>query len=69
LFPGIVATLLWFVLVKRVSAAGASTFHFLNPVFGVAFAYILLSEPISGTDALGVAAVAAGILIVNRARA
>ncbi|MEM7499576.1 MAG: DMT family transporter [Pseudomonadota bacterium] len=69
LFPGIVATLLWFVLVKRVSAAGASTFHFLNPVFGVAFAYVLLAEPVSGSDALGVAAVAAGILIVNRARA
>ncbi|MEM6678396.1 MAG: DMT family transporter [Pseudomonadota bacterium] len=68
LFPGIVATLLWFVLVKRVSAAGASTFHFLNPVFGVGFAFLFLAEPVSARDAVGVAAVAAGILIVNRAR-
>ncbi|MEL6266110.1 MAG: DMT family transporter, partial [Pseudomonadota bacterium] len=44
--PGIVATLLWFTLVRRVSAAGASTFHFLNPVFGVAFAWALLGEAV-----------------------
>ncbi|MEM8626201.1 MAG: DMT family transporter [Pseudomonadota bacterium] len=66
LFPGIVATLLWFTLVKRISAANASAFHFLNPVFGVAFAYLLLAEPVTVSDAVGVAAVAAGILIVNR---
>lgn len=66
-FPGIVATLLWFTLVKRVSAAGASSFHFLNPVFGVGFAYLLLGEPVGWNDALGVALVASGIVIVNRA--
>jgi drug/metabolite transporter (DMT)-like permease len=65
-FPGIVATLLWFTLVKRISAAGASTFHFLNPIFGVAIAFVLLGEPVSAWDGLGVALVALGILIVNR---
>lgn len=65
-FPGIVATLLWFTLVKRVSAAGASTFHFLNPIFGVAIAFVLLGEPVSAWDWIGVALVALGILIVNR---
>ncbi|MEO0819249.1 MAG: DMT family transporter [Pseudomonadota bacterium] len=69
LVPGIVATLLWFTLVKRVSTAGASAFHFLNPIFGVAFAFALLGEPVTGSDAIGVVLVAAGILIVNRARA
>lgn len=64
--PGIVATLIWFSLVKRVSVAGASTFHFLNPIFGVAFAFVLLGEPVSGWDGVGVALVALGILIVNR---
>ena len=63
--PGIVATLIWFSLVKRITAAGASSFHFLNPIFGVAFAFILLAEPISALDMIGVALVAAGILIVN----
>lgn len=66
--PGIVATLLWFSLVGRLTAAGASTFHFLNPIFGVAFAWLLLGEPLTPTDAVGVALVAAGILIVNTAR-
>ncbi|MEM6488858.1 MAG: DMT family transporter [Pseudomonadota bacterium] len=66
LMPGIVATLLWFLLVKRVSAAGASSFHFLNPGFGVAFAWVLLGEPVSWVDAAGVALTAAGILLVNR---
>ncbi|MEM9783331.1 MAG: DMT family transporter [Pseudomonadota bacterium] len=67
LVPGIGATLLWFTLVKRVSAAGASSFHFLNPAFGVAFAWVLLGETVGWTDGLGVVLVAAGILLVNRA--
>lgn len=65
-FPGIIATLLWFTLVKRISTAGASAFHFLNPIFGVGFAAIFLGEPTGLGDALGVALVAAGILLVNR---
>ncbi len=68
-FPGILATLLWFTLVKRVSTAGASAFHFLNPIFGVGFAFVLLSEPLSAWDAAGVTLVALGILVVNRSRA
>ena len=63
--PGIIATLLWFTLVKWITAAGASTFHFLNPIFGVGIAAIMLGEPVSLWDGVGVALVAAGILIVN----
>lgn len=66
LFPGIAATLLWFGLIRMVSTAGASAFHFLNPIFGVGFAYLLLGEPLSPWDAVGVALVALGILVVNR---
>ncbi len=65
LMPGIVATLIWFWLVKTVTAASASAFHFLNPIFGVAIAFFLLGEPLSLRDAFGVALVAAGILVVN----
>jgi drug/metabolite transporter (DMT)-like permease len=65
---GIVATLLWFWLVGRLTAAGASAFHFLNPIFGVGFAWALLGEPLTAADAVGVALVAAGILVVNTAR-
>lgn len=66
LVPGIAATLLWFSLVKRVSMAGASAFHFLNPVFGIGFAYALLGEPVSWFDMIGVVLVTIGILMVNR---
>lgn len=67
--PGIVATLIWFKLVKLVTAAGASAFHFLNPIFGVGIAHALLGEPVSIWDGIGVMLVAAGILMVNLKRA
>jgi len=69
LMPGLVATLIWFWLVGRIGATRAATFHFLNPVFGVAIAAVLLGERLSWVDALGVAIVAAGILAVQLARA
>jgi EamA domain-containing membrane protein RarD len=50
-------------------ATRAATFHFLNPVFGVAIAAVLLGEGLSWVDALGVAIVAAGILAVQLSRA
>ncbi len=69
LMPGLLATLIWFLLVDRIGATRAATFHFLNPVFGVAIAAVLLGERLSWVDALGVAIVAAGILAVQLARA
>jgi drug/metabolite transporter (DMT)-like permease len=66
--PGLVATLIWFWLVGRIGTTRAATFHFLNPVFGVAVAAVLLGERLSWIDALGVAIVAAGILAVQLAR-
>ncbi|HET8727833.1 MAG TPA: DMT family transporter [Alphaproteobacteria bacterium] len=67
LFPGIIATLLWFMLLERGSATDAAAYHFLNPVFGVAIAWAVLAEPAGWHDAIGVVLVAAGILVVNRA--
>jgi drug/metabolite transporter (DMT)-like permease len=68
LVPGLLATWVWFVLVNRIGAVRASTFHFLNPFFGVAIAALLLGERIGPLDVLGVAIVAAGILAVQVAR-
>jgi drug/metabolite transporter (DMT)-like permease len=68
LLPGLAATLIWFMLVGRVGPTRAATYHFLNPVFGVVIAYILLSEQLSWIDALGVAIIAGGIFAVQRAR-
>mgnify|MGYP000529897088 CR=1 FL=1 len=53
----------------RIGPTRAATFHFLNPVFGVAIAAVLLGESLGWVDALGVAIVAAGILAVQLARA
>lgn len=63
--PGLGATLVWFLLVGRIGAVKASTFHFLNPFLGVAIAAALLGEKIGALDVLGVAIIAGGILAVQ----
>jgi drug/metabolite transporter (DMT)-like permease len=68
LVPGLLATLTWFVLVRRIGAVRASAFHFLNPPLGVAFAAVLLGEAVGPWDLVGVAVTAAGILMVQLAR-
>ena len=66
LVPGVVATIVWFSLIRRIGAARASAFHFLNPAFGVAVAWLVLREPFGIDDLIGVAIVALGILLVQR---
>ncbi len=68
LVPGLAATIIWFWLVNRIGATRAATFHFLNPVFGVAIAALLLSESLGPRDILGVAIVTLGILAVQISR-
>lgn len=63
--PGLLATWVWFVLVGRIGAVKASTFHFLNPFLGVAIAAALLGETIGLLDVLGVVIIAGGILAVQ----
>lgn len=65
LVPGLLATFVWFSLVERIGAVRASTFHFLNPFFGVAIAALLLGEALGASDIVGVAVIAAGILLVQ----
>lgn len=68
LVPGLAATLVWFLLVNRIGAIRAATFHFLNPFFGVAIAAVLLGEALGPRDILGVTIITAGILAVQLAR-
>jgi len=68
LVPGLLATWVWFMLVGRIGATRAATFHFLNPFFGVAIAALLLNEALGPRDILGVAIIAAGILAVQISR-
>ncbi len=67
--PGIAATMIWFSLVDKIGAVRASTFHFLNPFFGVLIAAVLLGENVHPTDMIGVAIIMAGILAVQMAKA
>ncbi len=68
LVPGLLATWVWFWLVRRIGAVRAATFHFLNPFFGVAIAAALLGEALGLADLFGVAIIMAGILAVQIAR-
>lgn len=68
LVPGLLATWVWFLLVNRIGMIRASTFHFLNPAFGVAVAAVLLSEALSFMDLVGVLVVTLGILLVQASR-
>ncbi len=65
LVPGLLATWVWFLLVGRIGAVKASTFHFLNPFLGVAIAAVLLGEKLGSLDILGVVIIAGGILAVQ----
>jgi drug/metabolite transporter (DMT)-like permease len=65
LIPGLAATWVWFLLVNRIGAVRAATFHFLTPFFGVAVAAVFLGETLGHYDILGVAIVALGILAVQ----
>lgn len=66
--PGLTATFIWVLLLNRIGAVRAATFHFLNPVFGVAIASLLLGETLGPLDLVGVAIVTLGILAVQLAR-
>ena len=68
LVPGLAATWVWFALVGRIGPVRASTFHFLNPFFGVSIAAVLLGERLGLLDVVGVAIVTLGILAVQLAR-
>ena len=68
LVPGLAATVVWFLLVNRIGATRAATFHFLNPFFGVAIAAMLLGERLGTPDIIGVGIVMLGILAVQLAR-
>ena len=65
LVSGLLATVLWFQLVRRIGAVRAATYHFLNPFFGVVVAAALLGERLGPLDILGVMIIALGILAVQ----
>jgi len=69
LVPGLAATWVWFLLVNRIGAVRAATFHFLTPFFGVTVAAVILGETMGVWDAAGVTVVMLGILAVQVSKA
>lgn len=69
LFPGLIATFVWFLLVDRIGTVRAAVFHFLTPFLGVAVAALLLGEPFGWVDVAGVLIITLGIWAVQRAKA
>ncbi len=68
LVPGVLATLVWFLLVRRIGPVRASSFHFLNPFLGVAIAALVVGESLSAADILGVLVISIGIFAVQVAK-
>ena len=68
LVPGLAATLIWFLLVGRVGATRAASFHFLNPFLGVAIAALVISEALTLRDLLGVVIIMGGVFAVQAGR-
>jgi drug/metabolite transporter (DMT)-like permease len=63
-----VTFVIWFALMARYSASRLSVFSFLTPLFGVAAGHLVLGEPLTPAFAAAVALVAAGLVLVNRAK-
>ena len=59
--------LLWFWLVRHYAATKLASFTLLTPVFGLLLGALLLGEPITARLLIALAAVAIGIVMVNRA--
>ena len=66
-FPGLIATIIWFNLIKNVGVIIASSFHFLTPPMGVIIAYIVLKETINTFDILGITLITVALVIIHRA--
>ena len=61
-----VSYLVWFWLIRHYPATRLASFTLLTPVFGLVLGALLLSEPITLRLVVALAAVAAGIVLVNR---
>ena len=65
IFPGLIATLIWFKLIYFIGPIKAAAFHFLNPFFGVLIANIILSESLLWQQIIGVLLVTMAILCLQ----
>ena len=57
--------LIWLALLRRIGVAQASSFHLLNPIFGIALSALVFGAPIRITDAAGTLIVIAGLALAT----
>src|SRR5260221_5400050 len=62
----ILASLLWFHLLKTCGATTPSAYHFLMPPLGMLLSFLLLGDHVEFRDLLGIIPVALGIYLVTR---
>ena len=63
-----VAFVLYYRLIARIGASRASTVTYLIPVFGVAWAWLLLGEPLTPTMAISGALILGSVALSQRAK-
>ncbi|HTE43547.1 MAG TPA: DMT family transporter [Steroidobacteraceae bacterium] len=63
-----IAYLLYYRLIYRIGAAGASTVTYLVPLFGVIWAWVFLAEPLTTTMAIAGALILSGVALSQRAK-
>lgn len=59
---------LWLVLIRSSGAATASSYHLLNPFFGVLLAHFVLGEALRATDFIGAVLIATGLMLTTERR-
>lgn len=57
--------LLWLALLRRIGVAQASSFHLLNPVFGIVLSALVFGTALRGSDVLGTLVVVAGLALAT----
>jgi drug/metabolite transporter (DMT)-like permease len=62
----LVATVLWYWILRNGEASKVSAYFFLTPIFGLALGGLVLGEAIHPHDLIGLAATAGGIALVQR---
>ena len=67
-FPGLLATIVWFNLVRKEGAIRASAFHFLNPPMGVLIASLVLAESIEPLDIFGIIILMIAIYLIYKSK-
>lgn len=64
IFVSILDFLIWLHLVRKIGAAHASSFHLLNPIFGVLLSAAIFHTKIVKTDLIGAIVVMIGLIVV-----